>query len=245
MSKSIKVDHPSAVSVPDSSVTKDLLDHPLFTAYTELQHKYQRLERRLNKITKIGDLMQAQIMELNQELQLRANTDPLTGLLNRGGLYPRMNQLVEQVHQHHSSFGILLLDLDYFKFVNDQYGHQTGDRLLVAVSQVLRDAMRSEDLCARWGGEEFLLLFPGYDGLQTMSVGETLLAAVRAIRLPDLDHMPVTMSAGVYSAEGSGVTLDDCIRRADLALYQAKARGRNCLVIYAPELEQSRVVLSE
>lgn len=245
MSKPIKADRHPDMPVLTGVLDNDPQDHPLWIAYTELQHKYQRLERRLNKITKIGDLMQAQIMELNQELQLRANTDPLTGLLNRSGLYPQMNMLVEQIRQHDVPFGVLLLDLDYFKFVNDQYGHQAGDQLLVAVAQVLLSAMREMDLCARWGGEEFLLLFPGYNAQQTMSIGETLLVAIRAIQLPSVTHLPVTMSAGVYGAVGVDVTLDDCIRRADLALYQAKARGRDCLVIYAPELEQSRVVLSE
>lgn len=233
-----------SAAVHQISAVSDL-EQPIEQAYAELQHRYQRLERRLNKIARIGDLMQAQIMELNHELQLRANTDSLTGLLNRSGIYPHIHDLIAETEQATESFGVLLLDLDHFKYVNDCFGHQVGDALLVAVAKVLKGLSVPNFFCARWGGEEFLLLLPQRTLAQTVAIGEHVLAEVRCLSLPQIGTHPVSISAGVYLCDKPGATVDSCIRRADLALYQAKAQGRDCLVIYAPEMEQARVVLSE
>jgi len=221
---------------------KEYVDHPLMLELEQLQIQYQRLERRLNKITRIGDLMQAQIMELNVELQLRASTDPLTGLLNRAGLYPRLQELESRLSEHDEVFSILILDLDYFKEVNDLYGHLKGDQLLVAVANILQSITSLNDICVRWGGEEFMVLLPGAREREMRSMAERIMHAVRSLRLSGAEERRLTTSIGAYYCSESE-EVEDCIRKADLALYSAKSLGRDQLIIYAPELGETRVVL--
>lgn len=216
--------------------------HPLLAELERVHLQYQRLERKLNKITRIGDLMQAQIMELNAELRMRATTDPLTGLLNRAGLYPRLEQLEKDLTVHGYAFAILILDLDYFKEVNDLYGHLKGDQLLVAVANIVQSITSTEDICVRWGGEEFMVLLPSSSTNEMISMAESIMRAVRSLRLSGAEERHLTTSIGAYFCDRpEGV--EDCIRKADLALYSAKSQGRNQLVTYAPELGETRVVL--
>ena len=105
-------------------------EHPLFAELQYLTQQYNRLERRLNKVARIGDMMQSQIMELNQRLEQKASSDALTGLLNRTGAYQRINAVASYLVREQQPFALLLLDLDYFKQINDSFGHQTGDRIL-------------------------------------------------------------------------------------------------------------------
>ena len=223
-------------------LTECYAGHPLLDELLALHKQHLRLERRLNKITRIGDLMQAQIMELNCELNKRANTDPLTGLYNRDGLYPQMKELAQRLKAEQSGFGILLLDLDYFKEVNDQYGHLKGDQLLVSVANILQSICSTQDVCARWGGEEFLILLPDCHAKSLISMAESIMRAIRSIRLPgELDRY-LTASIGAYYCQQIEV-IDESIRKADLAMYKAKSQGRNQLIVYAPELGETRVVL--
>ncbi len=221
---------------------KQYAGHPLLNELTVLHKQYQRLERRLNKIARIGDLMQAHIMELNSELNKRAETDPLTGLFNRGGLYPQMSVLMEQVALGQSRFGLLLLDLDYFKEVNDQFGHLNGDQLLISVADILRAVCPVQHVCARWGGEEFMVLIPDCCEESLFAMAGNIMQAIRSIRLPGDDNRYLTASIGAYFC-CEAETIDESIRKADLAMYRAKAQGRNQLVIYEPVLEETRVVL--
>ncbi len=221
---------------------KQYAGHPLLNELTVLHKQYQRLARRLDKITRIGDLMQAQIMELNSELNMRAKTDPLTGLFNRGGLYPQMSALMERVALEQSCFGLLLLDLDYFKEVNDQFGHLNGDRLLISVAQMLQSICPQQHICARWGGEEFMVLMPECNEETLTGMAGHIMQAIRSIRLPGDDNRYLTASIGAYFCCESEM-IDESIRKADLAMYKAKAQGRNQLVVYSPELGETRVVL--
>lgn len=216
--------------------------HPLLAELERVHLQYQRLERKLNKITRIGDLMQAQIMDLNTELKMRATTDPLTGLLNRAGLYPRLDELEKKLTLHGQAFGILILDLDYFKEVNDLYGHLKGDQLLVAVANILQSITSTDDISVRWGGEEFLVLLPSSSEHEMISMAESIMRAVRSLRLSGAEDRNLTTSIGAYFCD-MPEEVENCIRKADLALYSAKSQGRNQLVTYAPELGETRVVL--
>jgi diguanylate cyclase len=227
---------------PYAALAEQYSGHPLLVELLLLNQKHQRLERRLNKITRIGDLMQAQIMELNIELNTRANTDPLTGLLNRSGLYPQMTHLADQVACQAQCFGVLLLDLDYFKEVNDQFGHLKGDQLLVAVANILQSITSTNDVCARWGGEEFLILLPICNEASLISMAESIMRAIRSLQLPGAGNRTLTASIGAYFCQKMEF-IDDSIRKADLAMYKAKEQGRNQLVVYAPSLGETRVVL--
>ena len=163
-------------------------------------------------------------MELNVELQLRASTDPLTGLLNRAGLYPRLQELESRLSDHDEVFSILILDLDYFKEVNDLYGHLKGDQLLVAVAKILQSITSPNDICVRWGGEEFMVLLPGAREREMRSMAERIMHAVRSLRLSGVEERRLTTSIGAYYCSESE-EVEDCIRKADLALYSAKSQG--------------------
>ena len=117
-----------------SALAEQYGEHPLFAELQHLTQQYHRLERRLNKVARIGDMMQSQIMELNQKLEQKASSDALTGLLNRAGAYQRINAVASYLFREQQPFALLLLDLDYFKQINDSFGHQTGDRILMELA---------------------------------------------------------------------------------------------------------------
>ncbi|ADV68522.1 GGDEF domain-containing protein [Deinococcus maricopensis] len=149
-----------------------------------------------------------------------AHTDPLTGLHNRRAVYPHLD-----AHLTGSApCALLLLDLDHFKRVNDEYGHHTGDLALQHVARVLADHVRPQDVVARWGGEEFLILLPGMNAADAADAAHRLCRAVRDARADDVP--PLTISIGVaLAAPGDTPTTWTC--RADTHLYRAKQNGRD------------------
>ncbi len=217
-------------------------EHPLFAELQHLAQQYHRLERRLNKVARIGDMMQSQIMELNQKLEQKASSDALTGLLNRAGAYQRINAVASYLFREQQPFALLLLDLDYFKQINDSFGHQTGDRILKELAAELQRNLRGYDCCARWGGEEFLVVLPDSSKESMLSVAQKILQGIRQLQMPSEWTRNLTASIGCYLCL-EPEAIDDSIRKADLAMYQAKAQGRNQLVVYEPALEKTRVVL--
>lgn len=215
------------------SLAKEYAEHPLFDELRQLARQYQRLERKLHKIARISDRMQAQILELNQQLGEKAITDPLTGLLNRRGMYECLEVAAGHLDREQRAFGVLLLDLDYFKQVNDSYGHQVGDELLVELGSALRHNLRVYDCCARWGGEEFLLLLQDCTTESLASVAKKMLDMVRTLEVASIpDSHLLTASIGCYLCQ-QVEPLDEVIRKADAAMYRAKEMGRNGLVLCA------------
>ena len=151
--------------------------------------------------------------------------DVLTGLLNRTGLAHRVAELTHLSTVEPVRVGVVVLDLDHFKAVNDVHGHQRGDEVLTALGHRIRRQLRAFDLAFRVGGEEFVLLVPGGTPDQTRALADRLLDAVR--REP-LAGLPVTMSAGVAtSGPGELFDYDVLFTRADAALYAAKRDGRD------------------
>ena len=196
----------------------------------------------MNKVARIGDMMQSQIMELNQKLEQKASSDSLTGLLNRAGAYQRINAVASYLLREQQPFALLLLDLDYFKQINDSFGHQTGDRILIELATELQRNLRGYDCCARWGGEEFLVVLPDSSQESMLSVAQKILQGIRQLQMPTEWTQNLTASIGCYLCL-EPEAIDDSIRKADLAMYQAKAQGRNQLVVYEPAFEKTRVVL--
>lgn len=146
-----------------------------------------------------------------------AAIDSLTGLFNRRATIERLEQQIA-AHGDDGSATILLLDLDHFKVVNDTRGHAAGDRVLVEVADAMTAAVRPSDTVCRWGGEEFLLLFPDTDQKAAVRTAERVLTSIA--------ETGVTASIGVAEVR-SGDTVDGWVRRADIALYTAKNEGRN------------------
>lgn len=168
-----------------------------------------------------------QLRDLNEQLAQKAVTDQLTGLPNRHLLDQEMTRAVGVASRTDTPFSMILLDIDYFKQINDNWGHHQGDEVLQETSQLMRGLCREVDMLGRWGGEEFLLICPGTQLTGAVTLAEKVRRAVQ-------DHyssspVPITLSAGVaeYSPKEGMPRL---LKRLDEALYRAKHQGRNRVV---------------
>jgi diguanylate cyclase (GGDEF)-like protein len=156
----------------------------------------------------------------------RAATDSLTGLPNARSARETLKRMVAQAGRSGQDLTVVLFDLDQFKAINDTYGHDRGDAVLCAVSDVLRRSLRTSDFVGRNGGEEFIALLPDTDAEGAMEAAEKLRAAVARVTLPGIDR-PVTTSVGAAVFPHTAADAQSLLRLADRALYAAKARGRN------------------
>jgi diguanylate cyclase (GGDEF)-like protein len=171
-------------------------------------------------------------MERQREYRNRAETDALTGLHNRiwfEEVFPKQLELCERTSQH---VALLMIDIDHFKKVNDAYGHQVGDEALRHLGQLLRCNLRATDLCARYGGEEMIVLMPGTDLVHAKVSAERLRQGIEEAVMPlsTGGELRLTVSGGLAQWI-VGTRLSDLIRSADHALYRAKEQGRNCVVV--------------
>ena len=173
---------------------------------------------------------------LEQGLRL-AVVDPLTGLYNRRYGLHHLERVATRCRVQARPAGVILMDLDHFKAVNDRHGHPVGDRVLAEVAQTMRSGLRTEDLVCRIGGEEFLAVLPNATLDQVRIVAERLRAAVASlsIALPGSGALRVTMSVGITALEPRDDACTRAIDRADRALYEAKARGRDRIGVGALE----------
>jgi two-component system, cell cycle response regulator len=172
-----------------------------------------------------------QLRELYQQSQNQALSDALTGLHNRRGLESVLEQESEKARRLGYTLGLLIIDVDYFKSVNDWRGHQAGDKTLRAVAQALRQALRKTDVLARYGGDEFVALLPGCSLGALASVGEQLRQAVAEHRGAESPAPAVTVSIGGSVVPGRVADAARLFAAADAALYEAKAQGRNRVVV--------------
>ncbi len=167
-------------------------------------------------------------VDLHVLVSRQAVTDELTGLSNHRRFQELLAVEMEQVRRYHHPVGLIMLDIDNFKSVNDTYGHQQGDVVLRRVSRVLADTSREADFPARYGGEELALILPHTDMAGSFAIAERIRTSVEALRIPRLDGegvLRVTVSLGVAaSTDGSK---EDLVAEADAALYDAKRQGKN------------------
>lgn len=176
---------------------------------------------------KLASLNQ-QLQQLNLELERLSVTDKLTGLFNRLKLDVVLNAEIERASRFSQSLSIILIDVDYFKQVNDRYGHPVGDQVLQEFADILARTTRKVDTVGRWGGEEFLVICPNTDIAGASQLSRHLRVAVEAHTFPVVGS--VTASFGVSGFE-SNDHANDIVARADEALYAAKQNGRNCVVV--------------
>ncbi|WDE03023.1 diguanylate cyclase [Thalassomonas viridans] len=180
------------------------------------------------------------LMEKNRELEILATTDFLTGINNRGRFYELSTKAFEQSVSHTSNLVLAMFDIDLFKKVNDNYGHEAGDTVLVEFTQLMGKVFREHDIIGRLGGEEFAVCFPHTAVEEAINACERfrLCLEQHAVMLSKEEGQTlfVTVSIGVASTHVASPGLDDLIRRADLGLYEAKNSGRN-KIINADELQ--------
>ena len=174
-------------------------------------------------------LQRQQLEHLNQDLYAAARTDPLTGLANRLRLAEDLSQLQARIDRYGHCYSVAMLDLDRFKEFNDTYGHAAGDQALRETGRILAANARSGDMAYRYGGEEFLLIFPEQDAVGVTAAVERARADVRGLAIPHRATPAgvVTISAGVAWFDGDGPTTEEVLRLADEALYRAKQLGRD------------------
>ena len=157
--------------------------------------------------------------------------DPLTGMFNRRYFERRLREESAHARRHRRPFSLLMIDLDHFKLINDTYGHEDGDRVLVHMAEVIHAGIREDDIACRFGGEEFVVLLRATDGMAARVVANRLKAALagKPLVLGDsADPKHVTFSCGIAASdERNGFKTDDVLGRADAALYRAKRGGRN------------------
>jgi len=174
------------------------------------------------------------LMETLRESSL---SDPMTGLNNRRFLEEYVETLVANVHRRKASLSILMLDLDYFKMVNDTYGHDAGDAVLKELSKVLRQAVRASDLVIRYGGEEFMIVLQDTTSENADIVAENIRAAVEKLEVQTGNvRLKKTISIGVADFPTDSETFWQAVKFADVALYQAKEGGRNRVVRFDPKM---------
>lgn len=180
-------------------------------------------------VTDVTKSMLMQVEELTKKLKHQATTDFLTGLANRRWLTEQVPGLQSQAERANEPLSVILFDLDNFKHINDDYGHDVGDNVLMIVGEVVKDSLRPYDLAARIGGEEFCIVLPRTSGESALKIAERLRAAFQASYVEPLPHGRITCSFGVVQA-GPGERLQQLLRRADTALYRAKDAGRNRVI---------------
>lgn len=175
--------------------------------------------------------LEKQREEMIAQLQALSDTDFLTGMLNRRAFFAQGEKQFCIAQRYRRQLTLILMDVDHFKAVNDQHGHQAGDQVLRVVADLCRQYRRKVDLLARYGGEEFLLLLPEIDLSQGLAVAEKLRSSIDAchFQLDDGEVVNVTASFGVVAFD-CDENLESLIERADQALYQAKNGGRNTVV---------------
>ncbi len=160
-------------------------------------------------------------------LEQKILLDPLTGIGNRRLIDIRLQSALSEYRQHGIPFGVLFMDVDHFKQVNDRYGHDIGDRLLIAIANTLYRNLRSEDTVGRWGGEEFVAVLHGVDRDGLMNAAEKLCALVANSNLTiDRGEVRVTLSIGATLLR-SGDDIEALIQRVDQNMYRSKQAGRN------------------
>lgn len=174
-------------------------------------------------------LTEQQLIESNTDLLQMATTDQLTGLSNRRAILQRAQAEIRRASRYHKDLAVLMLDIDHFKQINDQFGHAAGDKVLIEFAGLCQQSIRDTDLAGRYGGEEFFILLPEID-LKTAILSADRIrikVAEHLFVLSDGSSLTVSCSIGIAMYLPEQDDLDKLLLRADQALYQAKRQGRN------------------
>jgi len=168
--------------------------------------------------------MEQLLADQNQQLLELSRVDFLTKVFNRRALYEKLEYEISRSERYLYPFSILMVDIDYFKKVNDTYGHLTGDRILVQVAEMIGNTIRKTDIFGRYGGEEFLLILPEIDRQSGIVVAEKIRKSIQDATFAE--NIKITASLGLVEYK-HGTSIDDLVNAADSMLYAAKKNGRN------------------
>lgn len=162
--------------------------------------------------------------QVEENLKLQATTDALTGIANRRLFDSSIETEISRATRHQLPLALMIMDIDHFKQINDDFGHQAGDQVLVALTQLISEHIRADDFFVRWGGEEFVILSPGIDAENMRLLAEKLRTVIENHVFPGVDHLTCSFGLAEFAR---GESIEHFIRRADAGLYRAKANGRN------------------
>jgi diguanylate cyclase (GGDEF)-like protein len=160
---------------------------------------------------------------------IMSNQDHLTGIFNRKKFYDELHKEIDRVTRYNQKLSIIMFDVDHFKSVNDTYGHQVGDIVLQDISEIVHKAIRKTDVFARYGGEEFTLLMPGTSQQGAYDIAERLRFEIEEHSFPSAGK--ITCSFGVAEIDEHDNS-DTFVKKADVALYKAKDKGRNRVEVF-------------
>jgi polar amino acid transport system substrate-binding protein len=162
--------------------------------------------------------------KISKEYAILAITDRLTNLYNRYKLDEILNSNKNLADRYESSFGVIMVDIDHFKNINDTFGHQVGDEVLKTFASILLNSSRKSDIAGRWGGEEFLIIAPNATKESITTFAENLRAEIEKFQFEKIGQLSISLGASIYQENES---IEELIKRADKALYTSKKRGRN------------------
>jgi diguanylate cyclase (GGDEF)-like protein len=198
---------------------------------TELNVTYERMNRELEKAKKEAEELSRKLRKANEILQELANVDDLTGLYNRRYHDDYLKREFERSKRYQRPFSYTLIDIDHFKSVNDNYGHQQGDMILKELGSRLRTMIRSSDMAFRYGGEEIAVVLPETDLDGAKTIGERILKDIERHEFPrkpgEPMHITVSLGLASYGESDEFETLHELVKQADECLYRAKKEGRN------------------
>jgi two-component system, cell cycle response regulator len=202
----------------------------------EYEAVLKKANEALVEITLQSQMQATNLQQQNQELKIAAVTDGLTGLANRKRFDDFLNEQFATANKMQKTLSLLMIDIDKFKSVNDKFGHPAGDAVIRAIGKLLKTAARKQDLASRYGGEEMALILPGTNRAVASAIAETIRKAIAAKPVQhEAMAIPVTASIGVACFEPGTPIMQAAhlIKAADLALYNAKHSGRNCVKVFA------------
>nr|WP_256995406.1 diguanylate cyclase [Rhizobium sp. L1K21] len=191
------------------------------------------------RLLAVGEDLQHRLEEnliLQKRLEEEATRDHLTGLHNRRHASTAATALVECATPDEPT-SLILFDLDFFKQINDRFGHDIGDQVLVAFAGLLKSSLKTGEMAVRQGGEEFLIVLPQCSTADALERTAHIRSEFAKLVIPGLEDFALNFSAGIAQAPDAGMTLTNCIKAADIALYRAKISGRNQDVVWGNHLK--------
>lgn len=223
----------------------ELLLHVSATSAEDLKHIKEKLPQIQNYIDSARpELLSKDLMQI---LKISSTTDALTGLFNRKYLDEYIEKALSQAKRNGIVYGILMIDIDYFKMVNDTYGHDVGDKAIKILSKILQESIRDSDTVFRFGGEEFLVLLYQCDEAVVEKIAQKIrLAFEKApIQASNGASFYKTLSVGASIFPKDADSIWKCIKYADIALYNAKENGRNCVKIFDENMAKNKEILDD
>ncbi len=210
-----------------SSIEMLLLSIGLAYSYNQLKNEHQTLkvlDQKKSNVIEEQERFNNNLSQANERLITLSQTDPLTKIYNRRYFYSTVNEYLSDANNN--SFTLLMLDLDFFKNINDTYGHDVGDKVLISFSKMCQTMLRNDDIFARYGGEEFVLFLPHTDKESAIAIAQRVLSSTREISIKGSEELKVNVSIGLSS---NNADLEVLLQEADKALYRAKELGRDRL----------------